>query len=470
MKYESTQGAVRGATFEEALLSGYASDGGLFMPENTPKIDEATLQSWAHLAYSDLVKKIVRLFIDEKEIPTYELEATLDRAFCKFNSPNIVQLSSHLNILELFHGPTLAFKDMAMSCVGQFLEYFLAKRKKHMTVLVSTSGDTGSSAIESVRGLTTVDIIVLLPRDRCSQIQELQMTTVTDDNVHVYRVDGTSDDLDEPIKRCFLDAEFSEQYHLMSLNSINWARIMVQIVHFFYAYLQMCPACDGEVEVVIPTGGCGNTVAGCLAQRMGLPLHIVCSVNTNDVVAKFIMSGEFLMVERVHPSLAPSMDIRMPYNIERLVYLFSDRDRSLTKAFIADFQTSHCATLPHELLQKIQAVLGSYVVDDSGIQAAMKQCWHDNAYLLCPHTATAAQYHYSHTDSKVQRVCIATASPAKFKEAVLSAGLTPQPTAMIERLQHLATKYQDVEQDEDWDDILRCAIKDISKRHLKGAV
>ncbi|KAK2164656.1 hypothetical protein NP493_1407g00032 [Ridgeia piscesae] len=229
----------------------------------------------------------------------------------------------------------------------------------------------------------------------------------------------------------------------------------------------LAPAMDVQVEVVVPTGGCGNTVAGCLAHDMGLSVHIVCAVNSNDVVARFIRTGQYALADRVHPSLAPAMDVQIPYNIERLVYLFSARDTGLAKA---DLQATRCATVSLDLLKKIQTVLGSYIADDNDIREAMRQCWHDNGYLVCPHTATGAHYHFGQTDSNLQRVCLATASPAKFTEAVLSAGLTPQPTQAIERLQHLAPKYQDVEQTDDWDAILRRAITDISQHHLQATM
>eukprot|EP00105_Crassostrea_gigas_P042287 XP_019926435.1 PREDICTED: LOW QUALITY PROTEIN: threonine synthase-like 2 [Crassostrea gigas] len=243
MKYKSTRGDVTGRTFEEALFTGYAADGRLILPETIPKIDAKELTSWAKLSYVELAKKIVPLYVDEDEIPSTDLSDIIDKAFSRFLVPGVSTIKRFpdgLNVMELFHGPTWSFKDLALSCVGQFLSYFLSKRKEHFIILGATSGDTGSSAIEAVRGQKWVDIVMLFPGGRkITKIQELQMTTVIEDNVHVFRVDGSVDDLDAPIKQCFRDHAFTKRHNLSSINSINWARIMVQTVHHIYAYLQI---------------------------------------------------------------------------------------------------------------------------------------------------------------------------------------------------------------------------------------
>uniref|UniRef100_A0A8C0IJ82 Threonine synthase N-terminal domain-containing protein n=1 Tax=Chelonoidis abingdonii TaxID=106734 RepID=A0A8C0IJ82_CHEAB len=235
------------------------------MPQEIPTLDYNTLRTWSVFSYPELVKELSSLFISSELIPRKELNDLIDSAFRRFRHENVVHLArlkNGLNVLELWHGVTYAFKDLSLSCTGQFLQYFMKKRKKHVTILVGTSGDTGSSAIESVRGENNMDIFVLLPKDLCSQIQELQMTTVIEENVHVFIAHGNSDEIDEPIKELFADADFARKYNLMSLNSINWSRIMVQITHYFYAYFQCTPSMDmtplPAVEIVVPTGGGGN--------------------------------------------------------------------------------------------------------------------------------------------------------------------------------------------------------------------
>ncbi|XP_035673866.1 threonine synthase-like 2 isoform X1 [Branchiostoma floridae] len=468
MRYSSTRGGVKGQTFEQALFSGYCSDGGLLFPDSVPQIPQKTLQTWADLSYVDLCKEIIPLFVDDTEIPRKDLHDLIDRAFSKFRHPdvvNVARLKKGLNVLELWHGATLAFKDLALSCVGQFLEYFLEKRKKHVTIVVGTSGDTGSAAIEAVRGLKWVDIVVLLPHGRCSSIQELQMTTVLDDNVHVFAVDGTSDDLDYPIKQCFVDAEFVQKHNLISINSINWARVMVQTVHHFYAYFQMCRSCDQEVEIVVPTGAMGNITAGCIARMMGLPVRFVSTVNVNDIVDRALKQGDFSMADKVIPTSSNSMDIQVPYNFERILYLFSGQDSALVARLLREFEATGKTAIPKNLLDKLNAVMRSYSVTEADTLLAMRTCWEENQYLLCPHTAVAASYHMAQeSSSSCMRVCVATAAAAKFPEAVEKAGLLPQPTPELEALVSMPTKYQDMKQGQDWEAMLRAKIQSV---HLK---
>ena len=267
MKYISSRGLESGLTFQEVLFSGYAKDGGLYFPEKIPRMTAETLQEWKNLSYPDIVKNVMGMFIGEEDIPKDDLKKLINNAFKSFKDENepisIAKLKNGLNIAELFHGPTLAFKDLALGVVGQLYEYFLEKAEKHMTVLIGTSGDTGSAAINAVRGLKWVDVVVLLPKGRCTKIQELQMTTVLDENVHCFGVDGSSDDLDVPIKAVFADLEYTKNNNLCSINSINWARILVQISHYFYCYFQLAENVGDLVEIVIPTGACGNIACKC---------------------------------------------------------------------------------------------------------------------------------------------------------------------------------------------------------------
>ncbi|XP_052227206.1 threonine synthase-like 2 isoform X5 [Dreissena polymorpha] len=417
--HSSTRGGVSDVTFEEALFTGYAADGGIMLPVSIPSVNKTTLEKWRQLSFQDLATEIVSLFISDTEIPKEDLQCLIKNAYASFSVPEVApvaRLKNDVTILELFHGKTWSFKDVAMSCVGQFYDYFCSKRKQHYTIVVGTGGDTGSAAIDAVRGLEWVDIVVLLPRGRCAKIQELQMTTVLEDNVHVFRADGSSDDIDLAIKPLFMDAEFRTRHRLTSINSINWCRIMVQIVHYFYAYFKMSSDVDSPVEIVVPTGACGNLTAGCIASKMGLPVRLVCAVTCNDIVSRALSSGDFSLAQTVTPTLAPAMDIQI-------------------SAVITD----------------------AHVVSDDTVTSTMARVWADNSYLVCPHTAIGVAYSHENRskDESIPRICIATASPAKFKEAVDAAGIPWKQDERVTRLMSLPVRYEDMERNEDWSDILR---------------
>nr|XP_042711519.1 threonine synthase-like 2 isoform X2 [Chrysemys picta bellii] len=397
MRYVSTRGEARSVDFEGALFSGYAPDGGLFMPQEIPTLDYNTLRTWSAFSYPELVKELSSLFISSELIPRKELNDLIDRAFRKFRHKNVVHLArlkNGLNVLELWHGVTYAFKDLSLSCTGQFLQYFLKKRKKHITILVGTSGDTGSSAIESVRGENNMDIFVLLPKDLCSQIQELQMTTVIEENIHVF-------------------------------------------------------------------------TAGYIAQKMGLPIQLVAVVNNNDIMHRAIQHGDFSFSGSVKPTLASAMDIQEPYNMERILWLLSDCDGSLIKTLMEQFYMSKNLTLPEELHRKLSEVLSSCSASDEDIVQAMRRCWEDNRYLLCPHSAVAVHYHYKQLDchlSNRPRCCLAPASAAKFPDAVLRAKLVPEVPPEIQALNAMETRSTTLRREDDWAKTLRDRIEAITKR------
>ncbi|XP_043918044.1 threonine synthase-like 2 isoform X2 [Protopterus annectens] len=366
---------------------------------------------------------------------------------------------------------TYAFKDLALSCVGQFLQYFLNKRNKHVTVLVGTAGDTGSAAIESVRGLKWIDIIVMLPKGRCTRIQELQMTTVIEDNVTVFSVDGTSDEIDGIIRKLFADTAFAKKHNLMSLNSINWCRIMVQIAHFFYAYF-VCATSKLEdslavVEVVVPTGGAGNITAGCIARKMGLPVQLVAAVNENDILHRTVLHGDFSLAESVKASLSSAMDIQEPYNLERIFWLLSGMDSPLIKKMMEEFEKSKRLQLPAYLHKSIKDNVTSCTVSDADVIHTIRHCWDENHYLLCPHTAVAVTYHYRQSDiisKSIARCCLATASAVKFPEAVQKAGLTPEVTTDIKMLEEKSTRFAVMKKEDEWEQILRDTVEAIAIR------
>ncbi|XP_038608843.1 threonine synthase-like 2 isoform X1 [Tachyglossus aculeatus] len=475
MRYVSTRGLTPDVDFEEALFSGFAPDGGLYMPAEIPQLDEDTLSGWSILPYPELVKELCSLFIAPELIPREDLNRLIDRAFSRFRHRDVVHLSrmkDGLNVLELWHGITYAFKDLALSCTGQFLQYFLEKRQKHVTILVGTSGDTGSSAIESVRGEKNMDILVLLPKGYCSQIQELQMTTVLEDNVHVFVVEGNSDEVDEPIREIFADGDFARTHHLMSLNSINWSRILVQMGHYFYAYFRCLPSPGATrpwppVEIVVPTGAAGNLTAGCIAQRMGLPLRLVAVVNSNDIVHRTIERGDFSLLDSAKPTLASAMDIQVPYNMERIFWLLSDSDSTLINAMMEKFDKTKRVKLPEVLHREISGTISSCSVSDEEIIRAMQRCWEENRYLLCPHSAVAVFYHYKRSDAQqpsIPRCCLAPASAVKFQDAVLRAELLPEIPPEIKALESMETRATILQRGDNWTQILRDAIEALARR------
>uniref|UniRef100_A0A8D0DU05 Threonine synthase-like 2 n=1 Tax=Salvator merianae TaxID=96440 RepID=A0A8D0DU05_SALMN len=476
MKYISTRGGTESVDFEGALFSGYARDGGLLMPQQIPLLDDITLQKWSTFSYVELVKELCSIFISPELIPKSELSDLLDRAFSRFRHKDVVHLSrlkNGLNVLELWHGATYAFKDLSLSCVGQFLQYFLKKKKQHVTILVGTSGDTGSSAIESVRGQHNMDIFVLLPHGLCSQVQELQMTTVIEDNVHVFLTEGNSDEIDEPIKELFADKDFSKKHNLMSLNSINWSRILVQIAHFFYAYFRCVSSVDATplptVEIIIPTGGGGNLTAGCIAQKMGLPIQLVAVVNANDIVHRAIQRGDFSVSSSVRPTLASAMDIQEPYNLERIFWLFSGSDSNMVKSLMEQFNTNKRVKLPPALQKKLSEDLKSCSVSDEEIVQTIRRCWEENQYLLCPHTAVAVCYHYKNPNCypSVSRCCLAPASPAKFEAAVHKADLTLDVSSDLSMLKSMETRSRSLRRGEEWAKVLRHQIEAVAKQRAK---
>ncbi|XP_066514683.1 threonine synthase-like 2 [Hoplias malabaricus] len=478
MLYCSTRGGVHDWNFRDVLFSGYAPDGGMFMPQFIPTLPPATLRAWSSLSYQQLVCKVCSLFIPEQLIPKHDLEALISCALSKFSVPDgvrMVRLKGSLCILELFHGETLAFKDLAMMCTARFLEYFLQKEQSRATILVGTSGDTGGSAISSVCGLKGVDMVVVFPRGRITKVQERQMTTCLEDNVHVFAADGSSDEIDVPLRKLFSDLDLVKRHGLMSLNSVNWSRILVQMAHFLYAYFQLTDVQSTEgdslpdLEVVVPTGGAGNITAGCIVKQMGIPLRLVAMVNSNDIMHRTIKTGDFSMAESVQQTLAPAIDIQDPYNMERVFWLLSGKDGALIKDMMEQFQKNHKLSLPETLHKELCSVMSSGSVSDDGIMEAMVKCWQENQYLVCPHTAVALWHHYHCTiHSGKKRCCIATASPAKFQEAVETAGLTLDLPEVVRALEMKETRCKQLEHEENWEAALREHIEAIGNARQRG--
>lgn len=453
------------------------------MPESLPLLSPDTLRSWKGLSYTKVVVEVASLFIPPQLIPRDHLEVLVGEALSGFSVPEVVriaQLKGGLSVLELFHGDTLAFKDLAMTCTVRFLNYFLQKENCRATVLVGTSGDTGGSAIQSAKGLPGLDVVVVYPRGRITPVQEKHMISCLKDNIHVFAADGSSDDIDQPLRRLFADQELVKSHGLMSLNSVNWSRVMIQLAHFVYAYLELSGvkqdnvgAALPELEVVVPTGGAGNIAAGLIVKQMGLPLKLVAMVNSNDIMHRMVTSGDFSMAANVTQTLAPAIDIQDPYNMERVFWLLLGRDGAKVKMMMEEFQRSRRHLLPENHRRLLSQVLWTGTVTDEGILETMKSCWEENQYVLCPHTAVAVWHHYHcpHSD-QLNRCYIATASPAKFQAAVEKAALTFDLPEAVLALEKLPTRCQELERSqnwcEDWEDRLRETIQSVSVARKNG--
>lgn len=477
MKYCSTRGGVHGWDFRDVLFSGFAPDGGMFMPESLPMLSSDTLRCWKGLPYTKLVVEVASLFIPTQLIPRDDLEVLVGEALSGFSVPEVVriaQLKNGLSVLELFHGDTLAFKDLAMTCTVHFLNYFLRKENRRAMVLVGTSGDTGGSAIQSAKGLPGLDVVVIYPRGRITPVQERHMICCVQDNVHVFAADGSSDDIDQPLRQLFADQDLVKSHGLMSLNSVNFSRVMIQLAHFIYAYLELSgmeqtdtDAALPELEVVVPTGGAGNIAAGYIVKHMGLPLKLVAMVNSNDIVHRTVTTGDFSMAANVTQTLAPAIDIQDPYNMERVFWLLLGRNGASVKIMMEEFQRSHRHSLPENHRKLLSQVLSTGTVTDEGILEIMRRCWDENEYVLCPHSAVAVWHHYHCPHSPgVNRCYVATASPAKFQATVQRAGLTFNLPEAVLALDNLPTRYQNLERShswcKDWEDRLREFIQSVS--------
>ena len=423
MKYLSTRGEITPVSFKEAVMMGLATDGGLLLPETLPTVDAGTLASWQDLTYQELALEVLSLFIDD--IDRSGLQELIRRSYATFTHPEITPLVSKddLYILELFHGPTLAFKDVALQLLGNLFEYLLRESGATMNILGATSGDTGSAAIYGVRGKERINIFILHPHQRVSRIQELQMTTVTDANVFNVAIRGTFDDGQSIVKAIFNDIPFKQQYHLGAVNSINWARIVAQVVYYVYAVLRIRRQTGATtVDFSVPTGNFGDIFAGYVARRL-LPDSInrlVLATNENDLLHRFVAHGDYSM-GRVVPTSSPSMDIQVASNFERYLYYLNDEDASRTKAAMEDFAGSGKLVFSDRTRQRIRDDFASRAVSEAETRETIRSFYDRTGYILDPHTAvgvSAAQYCRK---GDIPMVCLATAHAAKFGDAVYDA-------------------------------------------------
>ncbi len=429
MKYISTRGQAPALNFEDVLLTGLAPDGGLYVPETLPRFSQEEIASWAGLNYTDLAFKIVQPFVDDC-IPADDLKAIIDDTYSDFRHPSIaplVQLDKNEWVLELFQGPTLAFKDFALQMLGRLLDYVLERRHQKVVIMGATSGDTGSAAIQGCKRCSNIDIFILHPYQRVSEVQRRQMTTVLADNIHNIAVHGNFDDCQSMVKASFNDKSFlPEDRQLVAVNSINWARIMAQIVYYFYASLSL----GGPLRPVafsVPTGNFGDIYAGYLASKMGLPIdQLVVATNTNDILHRCISNNDFSKHKLVH-TLSPSMDIVISSNFERLLFDCYDRDGAAIADLMNRFQTEDVA-ISDAAFENVRALFDSYTVSDDQTVSTIAAVYDESEYLLDPHSAigveAARQVRRRHD---IPMITLATAHPAKFPEAVMKAGYPHEP-------------------------------------------
>ena len=351
-----------------------------------------------------------------------------------------------VHVLELWHGPTGSFKDLALTVASSFVNYFLQKEDKKGTVLVGTSGDTGSSAIQGTIGKERLSAVVLYPRGRVTRVQELQMTTVCLHNIVVCAVEGTSDDIDVALRKVFMDAEFASKHTLLSFNSINVARVLVQIAHFLYSYLKICPGADREVNFYVPSGALGNVTAGYIACCMGLPVKLVACVNENDVFHRALLTGELSLPSEVIHTYSSAMDIQVPYNLERLLFFMSRGKGDVVRKTMETFERVGSCRIPQDVLNK-NTFLSTIRVDTEETLATMRHVWEEYRYAICPHTAVAMHAALSQSHPAV---VVATATLAKFGDAAEKAGVPVPNDPAITELFNKPEKVLVLRKEDDW--------------------
>lgn len=444
MQYVSTRGAAPVLGFEDVLLAGLARDGGLYVPQTWPQFSAEDIRALRGLPYSEIAVRVMLPFLGGA-IAEDEFRAIVQDAYASFDHSAVtplVQLDQRTWVLELFHGPTLAFKDVALQLLGRLFDHVLAKRGERVTIVGATSGDTGSAAIEACRDRQNIDIFIMHPKGRTSEVQRRQMTSVLSSNVHNIALDGTFDDCQDLVKAMFNDGAFRDKMGLSAVNSINWARIMAQIVYYFTAAVAL-GAPDRKIAFTVPTGNFGNVYAAYGARAMGLPIEkLVVGSNSNDILARFFASGT-MAAAPVVPTFSPSMDIQISSNFERLLFDLLDRDGDAVTAALNGFRAEGKFVVTEAQLAKALTIFSGHRVDEDGTMATIAATWEESGYLLDPHTAVGvAAAKADPLDPAIPMVVLATAHAAKFPDAVEKASgrrppLPPRLSDLYEREERL---------------------------------
>ncbi len=420
MRYVSTRGGAF-ADFAAVLLGGPASDGGLFLPEQWPQLSGSEIRDFAKRPYAEVAYRVMRPFVGDA-FSDEEFRDDIEGAYATFSTPSVAplrELAPNRYLLELFHGPTFAFKDIAMQLLGRLFSRALKKQKRHVTVIVATSGDTGSAAIAALRGQPSVDVVVLHPHGRVSDVQRRQMTSVLDANVHNVALQGSFDDTQNIVKALFADAAFSGRTQLTAVNSINFTRIMAQCVYYFTTAAAL-GASDGQRAIfVVPTGNFGDIFAGEAAWRMGLPLErLVIATNANDILARALSTGDY-SAGRAQPTLSPSMDIQVASNFERALFEASGRDAALIAGAMKDFARSQRLLIPPRVLEALKSLYDAGSANDADTISSIARTYREAGIVLDPHTAVGVEVAEKLVPrAKAPVIILATAHPAKFPDAV----------------------------------------------------
>jgi len=420
MKYISTRGQSPELSFEQAMLTGLARDGGLYVPESWPTLTPEQIAGFAGKSYEDVAFEVMKPFVGDT-FTDAEFKEIIAKAYAGFGHAArcpLVQLAPNMFLLELFHGPTLAFKDVAMQLIGQMFQVVLKRRGEKVTIVGATSGDTGSAAIDAFKGLDAVDVFIMFPNGRVSEVQRRQMTTPRESNVHALAVDGDFDSCQALLKEMFNDFEFRDGVKLAGVNSINWARVLAQVVYYFTAAVSL-GAPHRKVSFTVPTGNFGDIFAGYVAKRMGLPIErLVIATNQNDILHRTLQTGDHSKTG-VTPSISPSMDIQVSSNFERLVFDLFDREGGAVVHAFEALKNDGSFVLSQGVLARLREDFDSGRCSETDTSATIKSALATTGKVLCPHTATAVKVAHEHKgDPCVPMIVLATAHPAKFPAAV----------------------------------------------------
>jgi threonine synthase len=423
VRYISTRGEAPPLGFVEVMLAGLARDGGLYVPESWPRLDERTIAGFAGRPYAEVAVEVIRPFVGDA-IPEADLARMAREAYDTFRHPAtapLVQIGANQFVLELFHGPTLAFKDLAMQLVARMMDHGLKLRGERTTIVVATSGDTGGAAVEAFRGRDQVDVVVLFPHGRISDVQRRMMTTADDANIHVLAIDGTFDDCQALVKGLFNHHAFSDRVRLSGVNSINWARVVAQVVYYFTAAVALGGP-RRKVSFTVPTGNFGDVYAGYVAHRMGLPIdRLVVATNVNDILTRTLSTGSYELRE-VMPTSSPSMDIQVSSNFERLLFDAYERDAHAVRALMASLAQSRRFAVSVRALSEIRGLFSADRADEEETAATIRTVLKETGYCIDPHTAVGiAVAEKESRDPAIPMVSLSTAHPAKFPDAVEAA-------------------------------------------------
>ena len=451
MRYVSTRGLAPALGFSDAVLTGLARDGGLYWPEHFASLSGSEIAGFAGQSYEAIARAVISPYATD--IAAAELGAMIDQAYASFRHDVVcplVQIGDNQFVLELFHGPTLAFKDVAMQLLGRLMDHILKTRGQRATIVGATSGDTGGAAIEAFSGLEQVDVFILYPHGRVSEVQRRQMTTVHAANIHALAVEGTFDDCQAHVKAMFNHLTFRDHYALSGVNSINWARILAQTVYYFTAAAAL-GAPHRPVNFSVPTGNFGDILAGYVAKSMGLPIkQLMIATNSNDILARTMATGRY-DVTGVMPTSSPSMDIQVSSNFERLLFEACGRDAERIRHMMAGLAQSGSFTIPDQALATIRHDFAALRADEEAVSGCMRSVLDTTGYLLDPHTAVGvvASNAQLDNDPSTPSIVLATAHPAKFPDAVkqstgIHPALPPHLADLLERKEHFTVVPNDV--------------------------